>query len=187
MCALQVKITNAELADVRDGMKILKEDHLCAQENARKALKEDIGLAQKQCHIETLTFDLEKTLSLPKIPSKVVYYKRQLSVYNLGIHAAKSNQSYCYVWTEAEAGRGAQEIGSCIKKHFSNHIDATVTHVNLWSDSCGGQNRNIKIVLLLQHLMYSFKNLETDYTTYRLTKRYFYHSVICITFSFYFH
>lgn len=138
-----------------------KEEHMTAQENARQALRDDVKLAKNDPEIETLTFDLEKTLSLPKIPTNIVYYKRQLSVYNLGIHAAKINKSYCFVWMESEAGRGAQEIGSCIKKYFAKYIDPNVKHINLWSDSCGGQNRNIKMVLILHHLLYSYPNLES--------------------------
>lgn len=56
-----------------------------------------------------LCFDMEKALPLPRIPTNV---KRQLWLYNLGVHTVKKNKGHCYVWLEGEAGRGAQEVGS---------------------------------------------------------------------------
>lgn len=109
----------------------------------------------------SLTFDLEETISMPKIPNNIVYCMRKLSVYNIGIHAAKFNQSYCIVWMESEAAREAQEIGSCLMKNFSKFIDPNVTHVNLWSDSCGDKNRNIQIFRTLIHILYGLPNSES--------------------------
>lgn len=48
------------------------------------------------------------------------------------------------------AGKGAQEVGSCLLKYLGTHISDDVEELILWSDSCGGQNRNIKIVLMLK-------------------------------------
>lgn len=96
-----------------------------------------------------LTYDLEKALPLPRIPTNIVFYKRQLWVYNAGIHVGSNDQGYCNIWVEGEAGRGAQEVGSCLIKFIKNHLRDGVEKLVLWSDCCGGQNRNIKIVLML--------------------------------------
>lgn len=58
-----------------------------------------------------------------------------------------------YVWSENIAGRGGQEIASCMRKHLANYIPANTKRVILYSDCCGGQNRNIKITLLLKHFL----------------------------------
>lgn len=108
--------------------------------------------AEKDPDLETICFDLEKTLPLPRIPTNIVYYKRQLCIYNLGIHSGKDNKRHCYVWVEGEAGRGSQEVGSCLVKHFKETVHSA-KKVILWSDSCGGQNRNIKIVLILKTVL----------------------------------
>lgn len=57
---------------------------------------------------EVLTYDMEKVLGLPKLPTNIIYYKRQLSIYNEGIHSASTDTPYCFVWKEGRAGRGAQ-------------------------------------------------------------------------------
>lgn len=58
-----------------------------------------------------------------------------------------------YIWPENEASRGPQEIGSCILYHVNNklRVPEDMEELTLYSDSCGGQNRNIKIALLLMY------------------------------------
>ena len=120
-------------------------------------------MAKENEKYECLTFDLEKTLPLPRIPTNIVFYKRQLWVYNCGIHNGKQDQGFCYVWAEGVAGRGAQEVGSCLLKHINTHIGKSVQHLILWSDSCGGQNRNIKLTLMLKAILQESSTL-TDIT-----------------------
>lgn len=80
-------------------------------------------------------------------------------MYNCGVHSGKSNKGYFYVWVEGTAGRGAQEIGSCLKKHIMENCPG-VKKLILWSDSCGGQNRNIKVTLMLKHIIASHPTLK---------------------------
>lgn len=98
------------------------------------------------CHInpamECITFDLQKTLPLPKIPTGIIFHRRQIWLYNCGIHSAKAEKGFCYVWTENQAGKGSQEVASCLIRHIKEHCGPDVRRLELWSDSCGGQNRN---------------------------------------------
>lgn len=72
-------------------MEIIKskhEDHIMMAEKARHLMKErfkEAGEDLKKTK-ECLSFDLEKTLLVPRLPTKIVYYKRQLCFYNCGIH-----------------------------------------------------------------------------------------------------
>lgn len=62
------------------------------------------------------------------------------------------------MWDETTASRGAQEIYSCLIKH----LKLNATHkkmVTIYSDSCTGQNRNIKMTLALMRF------IQTDETT----------------------
>lgn len=54
-------------------------------------------MAKEDPTIETITFDLQKTLPLPRISTNVIFYKRQLWVYNLGIHTGSEDQAYLIV------------------------------------------------------------------------------------------
>ncbi|KAJ2940817.1 hypothetical protein O0L34_g5819 [Tuta absoluta] len=134
--------------------------HLKFAKDLQSQLKTDMVFAKTDEFTETLTFDLEKTLPLPRISTNIVFYKRQLWVYNLGIHSGSDDQAHCNVWVEGEAGRGAQEVGSCLIKHLLEGLKPNVKHVIFWSDSCGGQNRNIKLTLMLKALLHSHPTLE---------------------------
>jgi hypothetical protein len=133
--------------------------HLELAEEARLKFKNDLQDSEKNDLQETLSFDLQKTLPLPRLPTNIVYYKRQIMLYNLGIHSGKTNQGHFYVWVEGTAGRGAQEVGSCLKRHILEQCP-NIEELVLWSDSCGGQNRNIKIVLMLKHVMSKHSKLK---------------------------
>lgn len=108
---------------------------------------------------ETLSFDLQKTLPLPRIPTNIVYYKRQIMKYNLGIHSGQTDKGFFNVWVEGTAGRGSQEVGSCLKKYIDENCTG-IEELVLWSDSCGGQNRNIRIVLMLKHILHNHPTLQ---------------------------
>jgi hypothetical protein len=66
----------------------------------------------------------------------------------------------CNVWDEGEAGSDAQEVGSCLVKHVMGTLSNNVKHLILWSDSCSGQNRNIKLTLMLKALLNDHPTLQ---------------------------
>lgn len=123
-------------------------------ETIKSEFKKDVENAaeNRSC---VLTFDLQKTLETPSLTTSVAYYKRQLWTYNLCIYDEIKKIGYMYVWNESVASRGGQEIGSCLIDHLKNHLDESVENLILYSDSCGGQNRNIKVTLLLKHFLAS--------------------------------
>ena len=55
-----------------------------------------------------------------------------------------------FCWPESEGSRGAQEISSCVVKLLSDEAN-NAKKIRLYSDKCGGQNRNIKMTLALMH------------------------------------
>ena len=61
-----------------------------------------------------------------------------------------------HTWTEAVAGRGADEVISSLLAFFDvSGIQGG--HLIAWSDSCGGQNKNFYVVSLWQYLIKSNK------------------------------
>ncbi len=69
-------------------------------------------------------------------------------VYNLGIHDLASDEVFFYVWDETIAGRRSDEIGSCLVKHLEDHT-TDKKKIVIYSDCCGGQNRNINMSSML--------------------------------------
>uniref|UniRef100_A0A1Y1KU81 Uncharacterized protein n=1 Tax=Photinus pyralis TaxID=7054 RepID=A0A1Y1KU81_PHOPY len=119
--------------------------HLRKAEKARESLKSDKAVCiLNKSRTYAFTFDLEKALPFPTLTCSIAYYKRNMYVYNLGIHELTEDESgFMYAWDETISSRGAQEIGSCIRKHILNYAK-NAEHVIAYSDACGGQNRNLK-------------------------------------------
>lgn len=164
--ALSTKLNNVFDEETKEQLRSAHEEHLANAKIARTSMQNDMKLAATNPVLETLCYDMEKVLGLPKLPTNLVYYKRQLSIYNEGIHAGSTNKPYAFIWKEGVAGRGAQEVGSCLKKFISHHFKEGVEDLILWSDSCGGQNRNIKIVLMLKNVLSQHQTLKTIYFKY---------------------
>lgn len=55
-----------------------------------------------------------------------------------------------YIWDESIASRGAQEVTSCLLYHLKHFIPSDTEQIKLYSDACGGQNKNIKTTLMLK-------------------------------------
>lgn len=123
--------------------------HLAKAERARDSLKADGVLAKENPDTYTITEDLQKALPFPKLTVSEAYYRRKMYCYNLGVHDVAKKLGYMYVWDETTASRGSQEISSCLVKHIKQNLHK---HVIIYSDTCTGQNRNIKVSLSLLKL-----------------------------------
>ncbi|KAJ8869976.1 hypothetical protein PR048_028987 [Dryococelus australis] len=126
-------------------VKRLHDIHLQRATDLRSEVNKILKEVQTNQEVETLTFDLQTTHPLPKLPTNILYYKRQLNIYNLGIHAG--------LWT--------QGIGSCLMKYIRENIHPPVKKLILWSDSCGGQNRSIMFVLMFIYTLQNHVSLES--------------------------
>lgn len=156
---INAQMVNESTVSKKEELKKIHHDHLIKAEEAQKLLQADLKYARENADTECITYDMEKTLPLPRIPTNVVFYKRQLWLYNEGVHSGNKDRGFCYIWVEGEAGKGAQEVGSVLRKHVKEEI-SDVKNLIFWSDSCGGQNRNIKITLMLKTLLEELPNLE---------------------------
>ncbi|KAK5640934.1 hypothetical protein RI129_009481 [Pyrocoelia pectoralis] len=157
----QAKAQSTSSIEEKQLLKSEHDAHLLEAECARKQMEADLKEAFENNELETLTFDMEKTLPLPRLTTNIIFYKRQLWLYDCGIHSGKNNKAVCNLWIEGQAGRGAQEVGSCIKKYVKNNVPETVKRLILWSDSCGGQNRNIKIILMFKCVLEENPSLDS--------------------------
>ncbi|KAF2903716.1 hypothetical protein ILUMI_02459 [Ignelater luminosus] len=63
-------------------LKNAHEAHLNAAKVLRREVNRDFLKSKNNSHVETLTFDLQKTHPMPKVSSGIAYYKQQLNLYN---------------------------------------------------------------------------------------------------------
>ncbi|XP_055627676.1 uncharacterized protein LOC129769426 isoform X3 [Toxorhynchites rutilus septentrionalis] len=109
--------------------------------------RQDRARADEDASVRTISFDLQKQLATPYLTCDRSFYSRQLYTYNLTIFETQVdiNVPTCYMWDETRAKRGSREIGSCLWSYLKS-LPAYVQEVNMYSDSCAGQNNN-RIVL----------------------------------------
>ena len=122
------------------------------------ALKKSI-CAKKNVLI--LEFDFGKNLGLPKIPVSDQFYKRLiwLHIFNVNV-LGNSKRSYMYFFLEGELKKGGNTVCNmlydAIKREYGlDHYEK----IYLFSDSCGGQNKNY---LILSFLSLLSQKLQTE-------------------------
>ncbi|MPC80009.1 hypothetical protein E2C01_074572 [Portunus trituberculatus] len=70
--------------------------------------------------------------------------------YNFGVHNLKeTTPAMLYVWNKSLAKRGSSEIGSCLLQYINTYVPALTTKLVIFSDNCGGENKNLNLSLLM--------------------------------------
>lgn len=64
------------------------------------------------------------------------------------------------MWHEALAGRGANEIGSCVYNHLKN-LPSAIKEITVYSDTCQGKNKNSHICAMFLAFMAESKYITT--------------------------
>lgn len=122
----------------------LKRDlHQRKAESAQKMMSQNIvDCKSPQSDVCVLSYDLQKQLYIPALTHTQMYYSRQFTCINLGIHFEDEGKGFMYLWDETAGKRGCNEIGSCLYDYVTAQLNTTKRKLVLWSDNCGGQNKN---------------------------------------------
>lgn len=65
------------------------------------------------------------------------------------IYSGSTSKAFFHTWLKRQSGRETQEVGSCKSNFISEELKSTATLLIQRADSCGGQNRSIKQVVML--------------------------------------
>ena len=122
--ALNIEI-NAAGGAQKVSLQSQKEDHLRQTENFYACLRTNTHLAKLNAHIATVTFDFQQNLPLSHIPVGDVFYMRQLWLYVFGVHECGSNRAVMYSWPEFIAGKGSNEVVSCLDNCLPEEVTGT--------------------------------------------------------------
>lgn len=117
--------------------------HIQNKDVARSLKSEDKHQSSNSpSNIAAATFDFQKILNSPHGEVNSFYYMRKLSVYNFTVFDMGLKKAICYMWDETIARRGSNEVASCLYDYIKRKSQDGVKDIRLWSDNCGGQNRN---------------------------------------------
>ncbi|ESO85626.1 hypothetical protein LOTGIDRAFT_155116 [Lottia gigantea] len=131
-------------------------NHLRRKEQARTAKSVDKFVGDTI----TAVFDLQQVMVAPKLFVGSGYYLRKLNVYNFTVLELQTLQGFCYTWHECEGKRGTNEIASCLLKWLKAKDNEGYHSAILYSDSCGGQNRNRIMCSAILQFLSQAQNIE---------------------------
>jgi hypothetical protein len=144
MCDTCYKFSHLSDAE-KISAKVDHDAHLRRKEMAReKKNNVKAEAAENKCHLAE--FDLQAVCYCPKTNAKALFYKRRLAVYDLTVYNTTNKTASCYMWHEGIAKRGSIEISSCIFNYLRGNADGK--EWNFFSDTCGGQNRNLNVATM---------------------------------------
>lgn len=135
------------------------QEHIKRKIEAREEKAKDKELSKQSDDVHCVTFDLEAVLATPCSNVSQVHYKRKLAVYNLTVYSLGDKEATCYIWDETEGRKGSCEIGTCLIRYIKS-LPQDVRHLILYSDTCGGQNRNKFVAAALHYVVRHFDNIE---------------------------
>ena len=144
---------------VTEAMKTEYEKHQARKVRARKEKDEDKTTSKNTKNMFVCTFDLQSVLYTPCSLVSVMYYMRKLCCYNLSVYNLGTQAGTCYVWSETEAGRGSCEVATCLRLQLLS-LPINIEHVVMYSDACGGQNRNQIIATSLLDAVNTSNNIK---------------------------
>ncbi|KAJ2950557.1 hypothetical protein O0L34_g8802 [Tuta absoluta] len=148
-CKICTKYDKASLEE-KEGMEELYSEHIARKETIFDEKQNDKKRANEEENFVSATFDLQAVLQIPSGLVGELYYSRKICVYNLCVYeAALPNDAYYLAWSEINGKRGSCEIGTVLYHYLSKCVPVQVDEVCLYSDTCGGQNRNQFICALL--------------------------------------
>ena len=96
---------------------------------------------QNEQHVLAIAFDYMQNIPLPMIPVQETFYFRQLSDNLFSIHDVKCNKGHVYMYLEGTARKSPDEVCSFVYNYLMS-APPQFTEVHVYSDNCGGQNKN---------------------------------------------
>lgn len=120
--------------------------------------------AQQDATHLAICMDYQKNLPAPNVTTNDAYYKRQLTCISFDIHILATNEALFYVYDETIAKKGADDVCS-ILSHFIDTLNESVTSLEIFCDSCAGQNKNWTVIRYAHYLV----NVKKRFTEIQLT------------------
>lgn len=171
----QINNTSSSATENSAKQKLEKEIHTISVDNKLHKIKAEQFYKRKRAAKEAsrtdytkeaVCIDFTKNLPTPNISTNDVYYKRQLSVYFFNIHVLSNSQSIFYMYPETIGRKGSDEVCSLIHNFVYNFLDERVRHLEIFCDSCGGQNKNFTVFRYIHHLVHVQKRLDSIKVTF---------------------
>ena len=104
--------------------------------------------------ILAVAFDFQQEVHVPNLTTNDVFYRRQLSVHSFNIHELGGDNVYIYTYDETTGKRGFDNVAFMLHHVIQTYCPDEVKHLELFCDSCGGQNKNFTFFRFLYGQVY---------------------------------
>ncbi|XP_046666325.1 uncharacterized protein LOC124358073 [Homalodisca vitripennis] len=161
--ALEIKIKSKFLNDIAKRVHVAEK---IVHKRRAKKFYYKINEVQEQAatneNIGGICIDYMQNLQLPTIPVQETFYLRQLTVSVFCVHNLKDNSVVFFMYHEGIGGKGPNEVCSFLLSYIQNHLIEGIEHLHIFSDGCGGQNKNHSVLRLANALASTgkFKTVE---------------------------
>ena len=148
--------TDARSVERRTLLENNKKQHLDNAKIAQEMLKDDLNFHPLDNEFRAIAIDLQQQQMCPKMPVNKAYYTSKLWFRNFCVFDITKNKVFMFPWDETVGSRGANEIASCIMRwlRYVREVEGkNITKLRIFADNCGGQNKNIHIILFFLQLI----------------------------------
>lgn len=146
-------------AETRAKLDEQEQTHLNLAKQVVSDFQKEVLNAQTEFeNTEIFTFGLGRPFILPSVAFD--HTKRHFFLYQMCLFDEVRQISYIYMWPESVASKGTAEIASCILRHLRATLSLSTKRLILYCDPYHGQNRNMKLSLMLQHFLHSWEHPE---------------------------
>ena len=149
---LKVAIDSVQTNDERDKLQMELATHQEKAAQGYQSLRLDSEKSKGDADSLVLTFDLQQNLPVPTLTHGAMFYMTQVWVYNCIHDCSGSGSAVMCVWNECIAGRGSNEIISCLLEYFAQERPQA-RKLTYYSDSCFGQNKNTRMICFWSKLI----------------------------------
>lgn len=136
----------------RETLQAQYNSHLVEADKRYNLKKEDKEMSYYRNGQKVLMIDLQKCLPCPKLTNAQSFYSLKLWCFNYTIYDSTEKQANCLMWDESIAGRGGNEMASCLVQYIGSLPEST-TSIVIWSDNCPSQNRNLQMIMCYFYLL----------------------------------
>lgn len=145
------------------------QDHIKDKVKSKEIFLEDQARSKVNSEVLCASFDLQKVLNTPHSKHVTLFYSRKYAFYNESVYESGTRSGYCFLWGETDGKRGCNEICS-IMYQYLKIVDERKSHkkINLYCDSCAGQNRNKAFLCMIMYFLQKSAYIEEVKITYLL-------------------
>lgn len=138
-------------ANPKDPCQIQYMLHLKKIDSYNALKKKLLESVQNNTNTETLVleFDYAQNLPIPKLNITSQFYKRLLWLFNFNIHCHNDGSSSFYCFLEIDSKKGPNTVCSFIHHFVKEKLQdlLNIKKIIFLFDACGGQNKNITMVM----------------------------------------